>query len=155
MNFKCNGTTINLVEFDKVYPIGSIYMNLTNPDNPATYLGGGTWESFGQGRILIGAGTGNDDTTEMTFSAGSTGGEYNHALINNELPSHAHGVYIQNTVGNPQAFAPKWTIALPNSWQQYKADTTLFAPSSQAVGGNQSHNNIQPYITVYMWKRTA
>lgn len=91
----------------------------------------------------------------MSFTANSTGGEYTHKLTTDEMPRHKHAVYIQNTTSNPQTNAPKWTIALPNSWKQYEYDTRLFGPSSGSVGNDTSHNNIQPYITVHFWKRTA
>ena len=91
----------------------------------------------------------------MSFATNSEGGEYSHILTLEEMPNHLHGVYIQNTVSNPQVSAPKWTVGLPNSWKQYTEATKLFAPSTQAVGGNESHNNIQPYITVFFWRRTA
>ena len=91
----------------------------------------------------------------MSFTANSTGGEYKHKLTVDEIPNHKHAVYIQNTTSNPQVNAPKWTIALPNSWKQYTSDTKLFGPSSGSVGNDTSHNNVQPYITVYFWRRTA
>lgn len=136
-----------------MYPVGSVYITYNNV-NPGTFLGG-TWERFGQGRTLVGEGTGNDGSTSMSFTANSTGGEYKHKLTVDEMPNHKHAVYIQNTTSNPQVNAPKWTIALPNSWKQYASDTKLFGPSTGNVGGDASHNNIQPYITVYFWRRTA
>lgn len=136
-----------------MYPVGSVYITYNNV-NPGTFLGG-TWERFGQGRTLVGEGTGNDGSTSMSFTANSTGGEYKHKLTVDEMPNHKHAVYIQNTTSNPQVNAPKWTVALPNSWKQYASDTKLFGPSTGNVGGDASHNNIQPYITVYFWRRTA
>lgn len=136
-----------------MYPVGSVYITYNNV-NPGTFLGG-TWERFGQGRTLVGEGTGNDGSTSMSFATNSVGGEYKHKLTVDEIPNHKHAVYIQNTTSNPQVNAPKWTVALPNSWKQYASDTKLFGPSTGNAGGDASHNNIQPYITVYFWKRTA
>lgn len=136
-----------------MYPVGSVYITYNNV-NPGTFLGG-TWVRFGEGRTLVGEGTGNDGSTSMSFTANSTGGEYKHKLTVDEMPNHKHAVYIQNTTSNPQVNAPKWTVALPNSWKQYASDTKLFGPSTGNVGGDASHNNIQPYITVYFWRRTA
>lgn len=136
-----------------MYPVGSVYITYNNV-NPGTFLGG-TWERFGQGRTLVGEGTGNDGSTSMSFASSSAGGEYRHKLTIDEMPNHKHAVYIQNTTSNPQVNAPKWTVALPNSWKQYASDTKLFGPSTGNAGGDASHNNIQPYITVYFWKRTA
>ncbi|WP_270432605.1 DUF859 family phage minor structural protein [Holdemanella biformis] len=155
------GNTVMYRDWDKLvnsiksamYPVGSVYITYNNV-NPGTFLGG-TWERFGQGRTLVGEGTGNDGSTSMSFTANSTGGEYKHKLTVDEIPNHKHAVYIQNTTSNPQVNAPKWTVALPNSWKQYASDTKLFGPSTGNAGGDASHNNIQPYITVYFWKRTV
>lgn len=156
-----NGSTVTYRDWNKLvnsiksamYPVGSVYITYNNV-NPGTFLGG-TWERFGQGRTLVGEGTGNDGSTSMSFTANSTGGEYKHKLTVDEIPNHKHAVYIQNTTSNPQVNAPKWTVALPNSWKQYASDMKLFGPSSGSVGNGTSHNNVQPYITVYFWKRTA
>lgn len=91
----------------------------------------------------------------MSFTTNSAGGEYKHKLTVDEIPNHKHAVYIQNTTSNAQVNAPQWTVALPNSWKQYASDTKLFGPSSGSVGNDTPHNNIQPYITVYFWRRTA
>ena len=155
------GNTVMYRDWDKLvnsiksamYPVGSVYITYNNV-NPGTFLGG-TWERFGQGRTLVGEGTGNDGSTSMSFTTNSTGGEYKHKLTVDEMPKHKHAVYIQNTTSNPQVNAPQWTVALPNSWKQYASDTKLFGPSTGNAGGDASHNNIQPYITVYFWKRTA
>ena len=75
---------------DILYPVGYIYMS-TNSANPGTLFPGTTWEAYAQGRVLIGAGTGTDSRSEQkTFTAGSTGGEYNHQLTVGELAVHSH-----------------------------------------------------------------
>ena len=91
----------------------------------------------------------------MSFTSSSAGGEYKHKLTVEEMPSHKHAVYIQNSTSNPQVNAPKWTVALPNSCKQYTSETKLFGPSTGLNGNDASHNNIQPYITVHFWRRTA
>lgn len=91
----------------------------------------------------------------MTYTANSTGGEYAHKLTVDEMPRHKHAYYLQNTSNRPQVDAPKWTIALPNAWYQYEKPTRLFGPSTNEQGGDASHNNTQPYITVYFWRRTT
>lgn len=74
---------------DQMYPIGSVYISTTET-NPADYFGG-TWEAYGQGRTIIGAGTGTDtNSTSQTFAGGSTGGEYKHTLTLAEAPAHTH-----------------------------------------------------------------
>lgn len=156
-----NGSTVMYRDWNKLvnsiksamYPVGSVYITYNNV-NPGTFLGG-TWERFGQGRTLVGEGTGNDGSTSMFFTANNTGGEYKHKLTVDEIPNHKHAVYFQNTTSNPQVNAPKWTVALPNSWKQYASDVKLFGPSTGNAGGDASHNNVQPYITVFFWRRTA
>lgn len=108
------------------------------------------WIPYGQGRTLIGAGTGTDDqpTPEsIDFEGGSTGGEYNHSLTIEEMPPHTHNIYYLNKT-NPKRNV--FNVGLKNS-----AYGTL--PSS-STGGNGAentipHNNLPPYIVVYFYKR--
>lgn len=133
-------TTINNT-INSIYPIGSVYISLTET-NPGTYLKG-TWEQFGQGRTLIGVGTGNDGTNTQEFEFNTTGGEYKHKLVIDEIPSHAHKYYspiIQEVTPSSN------TSTYGNYNKDYKID-------SDSVGGDGYHNNVQPYITVYFWKR--
>lgn len=114
----------------KGYPVGSIYLSWDNT-NPQSFMGG-TWERFGQGRTLIGQGTGNDGTNSQTFNANSIGGEYNHNhTINTRfsaLQPYSNGVGLKYTQGESVLNNP---ITSSNS------------------------SAIQPYITVYFWRRTA
>ena len=128
-----------------LYPVGSIYINASDASNPATIFGFGTWEAFGSGRVLLGAGTGTDDQPipeSLTFNAGDTGGEYNHTLTEDEIPNHRHSYTETYRLGSGDSgsgdFAPAFRIS-----------------NTGFTGGDQSHNNLQPYITVYVWKRTA
>ena len=136
-------TTINNT-INSIYPVGSVYTSLTNT-NPGTFLKG-TWEQFAQGRTLIGEGTGNDGTNTQTFEINSNGGEYKHKLTVDEMPSHAHRLQFRGGQG-----------AQPND--PYADDNPMLQGSSyygmnvDNTGGDVSHNNIQPYTTVYFWKR--
>ena len=132
------------------HPIGSIEVNVSG-DNPGTYLGG-TWESFGAGRVLMGVGTGTDvNNTSQTFSsAEATGGEYTHKLTVTEMPSHKHQIKTNNddwnntqSGGNYGTTKDGTTAWYNNNWY------------TENAGGNGYHNNIQPYITVYFWKRIS
>lgn len=129
---------------NKIFPVGAVYITY-DKKNPGTFLGG-TWEQFGQGRTLVGEGTGNDGSTSMSFTANKTYGEYKHQLTINELPNHNHEAYStvmfrKNGDGNVQS-------ASNNSyWQGGQKDNTTW------VGGNAKHNNISPCITVFIWKR--
>ena len=126
---------------NSIYPIGSVYISLTET-NPGTYLKG-TWEQFGQGRTLIGVGAGDDGTNTQEFEVNTTGGEYKHKLVIDEIPSHAHKYY-SPIVQDVQPSSNTSTYGNYN--KDYKID-------SDSVGGDGYHNNVQPYITVYFWKR--
>lgn len=143
-----NSATMTLVEIlESVYPVHSIYLNTTNATNPGTLLGFGTWEAFGQGRVLIGAGTGTDvNAEEVTFAAGATGGEYEHTLTAEELPSDFTGIPDGTQLIGGQTTGNANLMAGSVSRQYY--------PFTDK-GEDEPHNNIQPYIVVYMWRRTA
>lgn len=124
-------------------PIGMVVELSGTNANPNTLFGYGVWTPFGQGRVTIGAGSGTDTNGETkAFNAGATGGEYNHKLTTAELPSHTHGITIENTrgVGSDGAEDGKSSFSTGNT---------------QATGGNQAHNNIQPYIVVNRWLRVS
>lgn len=133
-----------------VYPLGSIYMNVSNSANPSTYLGFGTWVALAPGRILLGAGSGTDSRGEAkTFVGGTTGGEYNHLLTTSEIPAHSHTT--------PQGTTVPGTGGAYNyaSGDDITTSTMANPPPSGDAGGGAVHNNMQPYLTVYMWQRTA
>lgn len=125
---------------NSIYPIGSVYISLTET-NPGTYLKG-TWEQFAQGRTLMGVGEGNDGTTSMTFEANATGGEYNHKLTTDEMPKHHH--YISGYSSN---FGTQYYYNLVGGGNNFGSKNT------SESGGDVAHNNVQPYVTVYFWKR--
>jgi microcystin-dependent protein len=86
----------------KIYPIGAIYQS-TASTSPAS-LFGGTWASFGAGRVLVGSGT-----SDASYTAGATGDESNHTLTVAEMPSHFHHIYNNSygdSVGNLNTFTP-------------------------------------------------
>lgn len=116
-----------------VYPVGSIYANYSNSANPATLLGFGTWVAIG-GTFLLGA--------DSTYAAGSTGGEAEHTLTVDEIPSHRHD----------------YTAPSRNSGSEWIGEYGTGASQtlhSDYTGGGAAHNNMPPYTAVYMWRRTA
>lgn len=148
------------------YPVGSIYMSMS-ATNPAE-LFGGTWEQIAQGRCLIGAGTGTDSRRESkTFTAGATGGEYNHVLTVGELASHNHSASSSTAGSHSHSFTINhgWNGLIyiscsDQSWNEGTKSTNDAGSHSHTVtinstGSNTAHNNIQPYLAVYYWKRTA
>lgn len=118
------------------YPVGAIYLSVTNV-NPAT-LFGGTWEAIG-GRFLLGA--------NSTYAAGSTGGESAHKLTTSEMPRHNHTLDNYNTsAGNTTAYMTVQAQAKVG----YNGNVQTLC-----TGGDGSHNNMPPYLAVYMWKRIS
>ena len=147
---------------DVIYPIGSIYISV-NSVNPSA-LFGGTWEAFATGRTLIGV-----DTTDTDFNTvEKTGGEKTHTLTINEMPSHTHiqnphnhddildnnenrVTYASGSTSNYRVLHQDQTGNASGSWKMQTSNATA---TNQNTGGGQAHNNLQPYVTVYMWRRT-
>lgn len=157
-----NGSTVMYRDWNKLvnsiksamYPVGSVYITYNNV-NPGTFLGG-TWERFGQGRTLVGEGTGNDGSTSMSFTTGATGGEYTHRLTQAEMPSHYHNVVLnddKNELLRIHYTRGTWGIYSEPNRDCGGVNTSAVITNSQ--GGSGYHNNLSPYITVYFWKRTA
>lgn len=124
-----------------IYPIGSIYMSTTST-SPAS-LFGGTWEQL-QDRFLLGAGS--------TYSAGSAGGEATHTLTKSEMPSHYHE--LKNICWGGDAGA---SVTSDGDYLVYDGNS-VSPPSGQYIGstgGGSAHNNMPPYLAVYMWKRVS
>jgi hypothetical protein len=129
-----DGAAINAL----VYPVGSIYFNAAVSTNPNTLLGFGTWEAYGGGRVPVGV------HSSGTFDGlNETGGAETHTLSIAEIPAHTHS----------KPYEPGLTAAYAAPAHDSYFSSTTNATGS--TGGGTAHNNLQPYITVYMWKRTA
>jgi hypothetical protein len=131
------------VYWKTLYPVGSIYISTSSTFNPQTAWGG-TWVKTAGGRCLIGA--------NNTYPLGSTGGEAEHTLSIDEIPNHSHGIY--------GADSRSGSITLDRARFSYKdqGQTTSYVSGilgTELNGGGQPHNNMQPYLAVYIWKRTA
>lgn len=133
---------------DYIYPVGSIYMSVSSR-NPGLVFGG-TWVSWGSGRVPVGV-----NTSDSSFNTvEKTGGEKTHKLSLNELPTHNHKEN-QGLVSylDPPTGSHNMTVDLGHGYfGSYAYGKSLYTDGS---GGNAAHNNLQPYITCYMWKRTA
>lgn len=126
-----NGKTGDVEVYTSVYPVGSIYLSV-NATSPAS-LFGGTWERI-EDRFLLAAGS--------TYTAGDMGGEASHTLTVSEMPSHNHAYTIP---GNETG----------TSWYGASGTAKGAPQSSGDSGGGAAHNNMPPYLAVYMWKRVA
>jgi hypothetical protein len=127
------------------YPVGSVYMNASVATNPATLLGFGTWATFGAGKVPVGIDTTDDDFDVVGSGTNTnlTTGAKTHTLDVTEIPPHKHQVQIEKASFNVDGGTG--TGVRP----------PLAARDTTEVGGGLAHNNLQPYIVVYMWTRTA
>ena len=123
---------------DSFYPVGSIYMSVSSA-NPGT-LFGGTWEQI-QNCFLLAAGG--------SYAAGTTGGEATHTLTIDEMPNHSHSIYGGNNT-NPS----DWFGGSTNAYGIQNKVGSAYR-YLEYVGGDEAHNNMPPYLAVYMWKRIA
>lgn len=121
-----------------MHRVGDIIFS-TSDENPSTIYGG-TWVAWGEGQVPVGVDTSDSDFNTVE----KTGGEKEHTLTVDEMPSHKHDF--------GQQFAT--TSNLSGAYGYYMIAGTQ-TDVIKNTGGNQPHNNLQPYITCYMWKRTA
>lgn len=141
--------------FQSLYPVGSIYTNASVSTNPGTLLGFGTWTAFGAGRVMVGFDSGNTlfDTAEETGgSADAIVVSHTHTATVTD-PGHTHTVGGTNTdTGSTFTNGTnRNTINLINTG----SSTTGITVANSTTGSSGTNANYQPYITVYMWKRTA
>ena len=144
----------------KIYPVGSIYIS-TVSTNPATLFGFGTWEAMPAGHVLLAQGKSSWGTT---YNAGSTGGEATHQLTVGELPQHTHTASTNTTGSHAHTYRTFYGTTGYGPDGSSDREKTINTGSSgnhthtvtiNNTGSNQAHNNLQPYIAVYIWKRTA
>jgi hypothetical protein len=180
--FGTNDTSIATAAFVQaalaaLHPVGSIYMNATNATNPATLLGFGTWTAFGAGRVPVGFNAANPlfDTAEETggsydatlpshdhtYSATTSGaGAHSHSIND---PGHVHAL-TSSTGGG--IFPGLISVAATTNTNTQAAGTGIsingvgdhahsVSGTTSGSGSSATNANIQPYITIYMWKRTA
>lgn len=133
--------------YSNIYPVGAIYISVSNT-NPST-LFGGTWEQI-EDRFLLASGS--------TYAAGTTGGEATVTLNVNQIPSHRH-INDYYYPGGDQAWTSDTASNLSGSGNKYIyiSSSVAFhgAQKHNNVGGGQAHNNMPPYLAVYVWKRVS
>ena len=144
-----------------LYPVGSVYTNASSSTNPATLLGFGTWTAFGAGRVMVGFDSGNAlfDTAEETGgSADAITVSHTHTATSTVTDSgHSH-TFSTNVLGQSGSSAGVgWTGGsqpLVSGTQSATTGITV-ATTNASTGSSGTNANYQPYITVYMWKRTV
>ena len=136
----------------RIYPVGSIYMSATlSTAAQVNATLGGTWVAWGAGRVPVGV-----DTTQTEFDVvEETGGEKTHTLVNSELPkiegTLPHTAYGETKISGAFSF----TSGSVSSYEGANSNTSNNRIYKLSFGNNTAHNNLQPYITCYMYKRTA
>lgn len=152
--YEGGGKTLNNI----IYPIGSVVIRVDS-QNPS-YWYGGTWELLCPGRTMVCIDTNDSDFNVIK----KTGGEKTHTLVHNEIPAHAHNEnalsgygYPNNWVGNDANIVDRnITKYTSGGYVHTTAWTTRNGNQNQTelTGGGQAHNNLQPYMVVYIWVRT-
>lgn len=159
-----NGTGGTGISLEAVYPVGAIYMSVSS-GNPADIFGFGTWEQI-KDRFLLAAGS--------SYTAGATGGEATHTLTVNEMPSHSHTLKTSSydstrySMLNADSSGLNWVgenefmlAAKRNVAGISGVDNIINTSNLQTgepinnTGGSQAHNNMPPYLAVYVWKRVS
>ena len=155
-----NQTTSLTAAIQALYPVGTIYTNASNSTNPATLLGFGTWVAFGAGRVPVGFDSGNT----LFDAAEETGGSYDAVNVSHTHtttvtdPGHTHTYnYTSNITGVPgdDAIEDGPILETNRVGNAIKSATTGITVSNSTEGVSGTNKNIQPYITVYMWKRVS
>lgn len=142
--------------FLKSYPVGSIYISTSSTNPGSTY--GGTWVEYGKGKTLVGVDSSDSDFNTVE----KIGGEKTHTLTIDEMPEHDHGQLTTGYSGWGSKEISGYVLNFNSTvisnlgaGQTTLENTSTANTNITSTGGDGAHNNLQPYITVYMWKRTA
>lgn len=144
--------------FERLYPIGSIYTNATDNTNPGSLLGFGSWAAFGSGRVMVGV-----DTEQTEFNAaGNTGGDkalqsHTHTGTTSTAGDHSHTVTLtgsnSDVVTNSRSI--EWSDAIDSTSVSTSGAGSHNHTFTTASSGTGSSGNLQPFVVVYMWRRTG
>jgi|GEM_PF-3089791 len=142
-----NNDWLNAYLLNRIYPVGSI-VEFNNHLNPNIEIGG-TWEPFGNGRVTIGI-----DTTQVDFNeVGKIGGSNTHTLTVNEIPPHRHA--LRRGWGNDMTANNPDVIRIFTDISVHYPTAAGHSMNSNDAGGGEPHSNLQPYVVVPRWVRTA
>jgi hypothetical protein len=138
-----------------VYPVGSIYINAAVSTNPATLLGFGTWTAFGAGKVIVGL----DSADALFDTLEETGGSKDAIVVSHthtatvDDPGHNHNYNYNFGASTPNEFAT--TQSNPFESKTTSTATTGITVTNASTGSSGTNANVQPFIVVKMWKRTA
>ena len=143
-----------------LYPVGSVYTNASVSTNPATLLGFGTWTAFGTGRVLVGVDSGNtafDTLGETGGSADAIVVSHTHTATSSVSdPGHSHSILMSSSQNTSNGTPSKLSTTQNQTGNTESATTGISVSTSiSSTGSSATNANLPPYITVYMWKRTA
>jgi hypothetical protein len=138
-----------------IYPVGSIYTNATSSTNPGTLLGFGTWVAFGAGRVMVGF-----NASDPLFDAAEeTGGSKDAIVVSHTHsvtdPGHSHSTALYYRPHSASGTAQQYAQNTTGFGSQISTNSNTTSISIDSAGSSGTNANLQPYITVYMWKRTA
>ena len=137
-----------LLQYIQTYKVGDLYLT-TEPANPATRLGYGVWEKYAKGAAIVGH---SDDVTTATPDwvkiGGTKYGTYTHTLLESEIPAHTHKVGEGIVASSGQNNG----VYTSGDDKTEKADSFS---DTLSTGGGQPHNNVQPSVVVFIWKRIS
>ena len=145
---------------EAVYPVGSIYTNATNATNPGTLLGFGTWVAFGAGRVPVGFNSGDTNFNAAEKTGGSKDAivvSHTHTASSSVTdPGHTHGL---RTLAQAAGVGARTHLDINQGFNSAFTQTVQtgisVSTTVNSAGSSGTNANLQPYITVYMWKRTA
>lgn len=127
-----------------VYPVGSVYVSITDSRNPADILGFGTWEALPAGYGLVAQGTATaEDGSKLTFTAGQKSGEFKHQITVGELP--------HTELGDTYVYSNSNQIV---GWLNGLGDGSHLTYRALRFGSDEYHNNLPPCLPAYLWVRT-
>lgn len=144
----------NIVDY--IFPVGSIFFSADNV-NPESRFAGTTWTRIGEGRFVASAGEGEDinGNTYTVLSGNDVAtGEYTHELSGDEMPAHNHEIITQRVSTSGSNSGNSGYLGSSNIGLSFSGtEQSVRSLAVQVAGGNSSHNNIPPYIGLYIWKR--
>ena len=142
-----------------LYPVGAIYINATSSTNPATSLGFGTWTAFGAGRVMVGFDSGNalfDVAEETGGNADAIVPTHTHTATSTDA-GHTHPLtqFASSTTGFGGTNSSNLKIFENTTTGVTSTSTANVTTTIATAGVSPTNTNYQPYITVYIWKRTV